>query len=62
MPKHNLDLPKDVHDIVIDEQTRIKKTRGTGQYSIECTIFKIIREWERCRNGEKINEVSKKKN
>lgn len=43
-------VPIDVRKIIIREQSKEKESRGTLQFSISTTIFKIIREWERCRD------------
>jgi hypothetical protein len=46
------DIPTEVNKIILDEQTRAKKEKGTNQYSIESTIYKIIREYQRCKEVE----------
>lgn len=38
-------IPIDVRKILLKEQFKEKEKRGTMQYSISTTIFKIIREW-----------------
>jgi hypothetical protein len=45
-------IPPEVNRIILDEQARAKKERGTNQYSIESTIYKIIREYQRCKEVE----------
>lgn len=46
-------MPEDVRIIVLREQTREKEKRGINQFSITSTIYKIIREWEKCYNSQK---------
>lgn len=48
-------LPEDVRKLILKEQLKIKADRGTNQYSLALTIYKIIREWDRCKMGEKIS-------
>lgn len=55
IPKNVLlkNVPKDVNDIIIDLQASEKKKRGTLQYSISSTLFKIVKEWKnRCKPVE----------
>jgi hypothetical protein len=49
-------IPTDVYKIIIREQNRIKEERGTTQYSMERTIYNIIREFDRM---QKLQEVKK---
>lgn len=42
-------MPEDVYKIILTEQGVIKAERGISQYSLEQTIYSIIREWKRCR-------------
>lgn len=46
-------VPEDVRKIVLAEQLKEKQNRGTNQFSMSTTIFKIIREWEKCYNSQK---------
>lgn len=46
-------MPEDVRKIVLKEQHKEKEHRGTNQFSLSTTIFKIIREWEKCYNSQK---------
>lgn len=46
-------IPEDVRKIVLKEQLKEKENRGLNQYSMSTTIFKIIREWEKCYNSQK---------
>lgn len=40
-------IPPDVYKILIREQGRIKESRGTTQYSLERTIYHIIKEYDK---------------
>lgn len=40
------DFPLDVRKIVIKKQGEIKNEREISQFSMELTMYKIIREWE----------------
>lgn len=42
-------MPDDVFKIILKEQGKIKTERSISQYSLEQTIYSIIREWKRCR-------------
>jgi hypothetical protein len=46
-------LPEDVRKIILKEQLREKENRGINQFSLSTTIYKIIREWEKCINSQK---------
>jgi len=46
-------VPLEIRKIVLKEQSKEKENRGTSQYSMSSTIFKIIREWETCYNSQK---------
>lgn len=48
-------VPEDVRKIVLAEQLKEKQNRGTNQFSMSTTIFKIIREWEKCYNSQKVS-------
>lgn len=37
------DVPTDVREYILDEQTRLKKKKGT-MVSLESTVYKLIRE------------------
>lgn len=47
------DIPEEVRQIVLKQQLKEKQDRGVNQYSMSTTIFKIIREWEKCYNSQK---------
>lgn len=38
-------MPEDVYKILIRKQNKIKEQKGTTQYSLERTIYQIIREY-----------------
>lgn len=42
-------MPSDVYKILAAEQGKIKAEKMTGQYSLEQTIYKIVREWNKNR-------------
>lgn len=45
-------VPIDVRKIILREQGKEKEKKGVGQYSVQQTIIKIIRQWEnKCREG-----------
>ena len=46
-------IPEDVFKIVQQEQNGIKEKRGTNSFSFESTIYKMIRDYERCRKETK---------
>lgn len=45
-------MPTDVYQIIIREQNRIKEEKSTTQYSMERTIYNIIREFDRLKKLE----------
>lgn len=42
-------IPEDVYKIVQKEQTDIKMKKGTNLFSFESTIYKMLREYNRCK-------------
>lgn len=46
MPKINVDMPLDVRKYVMRSQTEMKIKKGVSQYSLQLTIFNLIREHE----------------
>lgn len=42
-------IPPDVYDIVLKEQNEIKQKKKTNSFSFECTLYKMIRDYEKCR-------------
>lgn len=51
LPKsHTLkSIPADVYRIIQREQSEIKIKKGTNSFSFECTIYKMIRDYNKCR-------------
>lgn len=45
-------IPPEVNRIILQEQAKAKAQKGTNQFSIELTIYKIIKEFERCKEVE----------
>lgn len=43
------DIPEDVFKIILDEQAKEKQSRGIGQWSLEKTVYKLIKECAKCR-------------
>lgn len=43
-------IPADVYKLIQKEQAAIKEKRGTGMFSFECTIYKMIRDLNKCKN------------
>jgi len=46
-------LPEDVRKIILKEQLKEKEIRGINQFSMSTTIYKIIREWEKCYQSQR---------
>ncbi len=42
-------IPEDVRLLLIKEQAKHRVANGLGQYSIEQTVYKLLRELIRCR-------------
>lgn len=42
-------IPKDVFRIVQKEQNQIKETKGIGKFSFESTLYKMLRDYDKCR-------------
>lgn len=50
MPAINLkEVPIDVLKIILIEQGKVKLEKGIGQYSLEQTVYKIIREFNKIK-------------
>jgi len=47
-------VPDDVRRIILKQQGILKGLTGRTQYSMETTIYHIIRDWQRCRGGKDI--------
>lgn len=45
-------IPKDVWEIILEEQKRIKEEIGINQITYEHTILRIIRDFKKCQDGE----------
>lgn len=52
-------IPEDVFKVLLKEQWDEKERRGIGMYGIEQTIYKIVRDYERCRKESKPPKVNK---
>lgn len=44
-------IPSEVYKMIQTEQAEIKKRKGTGLFSLERTIYTIIKEYNRCKNS-----------
>ena len=42
-------IPKDVFKFVQKEQSVIKEEKGTNSFSFESTIYKMLRDYKKCR-------------
>lgn len=59
MPAINLkEVPIDVMRFILREQGKIKAEKSIGQYSLEQTVYKIIRDFKKIKDKEKLNEES----
>lgn len=47
------EVPEDVLKIILLTQADIKSGRGVGQFSMEKTIYKIVREYDKMKQAEK---------
>lgn len=45
-------MPPDVYKIILKAQNRMKEQRGTTQFSLELTIYHIIREYGKTQPKE----------
>lgn len=45
-------IPADIYKIILAEQSRIKELKEVGQYSMERTIYHIIREYAKIKSIE----------
>lgn len=52
-------MPADVYKIVLDQQNEEKKIRNTNQFGFPATIFKIIREFARCKEAGHQPQIGK---
>lgn len=44
-------IPPDVFQILLQEQHEAKSNRNIGRFGIEQTIYKVVREFERCKKA-----------
>ena len=44
-------MPEEVYDIIIKEQNKIREERRVTQYSMEKTIYHIIKEFSKLKYG-----------
>jgi hypothetical protein len=50
-------IPPEVYKILLDEQAKEKQVRGNGMFSLESTVYKMIKECARCReNGREVRK------
>jgi hypothetical protein len=52
-------IPDDVFKILLTEQHKEKILKNRGQFGLEQTIYKIVRDYERCRKAEEIEKLHK---
>lgn len=45
-------IPDDIFRILLIEQNKEKINKNKGQFGLEQTIYKIIRDYERCKRSE----------
>ena len=46
-------IPSDIYKFILDEQLQMKKERGTNKLSFETVIYKMLRDYKRCREENK---------
>lgn len=46
-------IPPDIYKIILREQNRIKEQKGKTIYSMEATIYHIIKEFDKCQKERK---------
>lgn len=44
-------MPEDVYDIIIKEQNKLREEKRVTQYSMEKTIYHIIKEFSKMKYG-----------
>lgn len=58
MSAHTLKgIPDDVLKFILEEQKKIKEKKGVRVYSMDLTVYHLLRELRACRKGEQM-EVS----
>lgn len=45
-------IPQEVYKIILREQNRIKLNKGVSQFSLEQTIYTIIRDWDKIKEAK----------
>lgn len=55
------EIPGDVYKIILQEQNKIKERKGTSQFSIERTIYHIIKKYDRCKDTDCLSAEEEKK-
>lgn len=53
-------MPPDIYRIIIREQGKLKVSRNTTQYSMERTIYHIIKEYDKMLNNGNAEKEAKK--
>lgn len=46
-------IPEEVYRIIQKEQSEIKQKKKIGKFSLESTIYKMIKDYDRCRKDVK---------
>ena len=46
-------IPADIYKIILKEQNKIKEEKNKSVYSIESTIYYIIKEFDKCLRAKK---------
>jgi hypothetical protein len=53
MAAHTLkDIPDDIIKFILEEQEKIKEKKGVRVYSMDLTVYHLLRELRACRKGE----------
>lgn len=47
-----IDLPEDVHRLLLEEQAKVKQTRKIGMFSLQSTAIMLLREVKRLRSKQ----------
>lgn len=47
------DIPADIYKFIQEEQAKIKIDKGINQYSMPATVYKMLRDYKRCREENK---------
>lgn len=55
MAAHTLkDMPADIVKFIREEQNKIKEKKGVRVYSMDLTVYHLLRELRACRKGEEM--------